>query len=242
MARIQSQKEIDMAKKKRRNKQNKVAQIMAGILASVVLALAVISGVGFGVYGTDVAQWFKATPANVEEETHFLQVGDQISFSESVEGLSLYLNTSDEALSKLDAFVNEKIAEQTESFDQMIYILAGLSNPQLTEPINFDDDSCFDNTILFCVVIEADGYYYLGAISSAFEVKEGIILYESEESKEGESQGGEYIAEDGRLLLPVENQREFYVGDSSLYIAEGFTRLAGEELTNTLLSTVPFNA
>lgn len=242
MARIQSQKEIDMAKKKRRNKQNKVAQIMAGILASVVLALAVISGVGFGVYGTDVAQWFKATPANVEEETHFLQAGDQISFSESVEGLSLYLNTSDEALSKLDAFVNEKIAEQTESYEELIYVLAGLSSPQMTEPINFEDDACFDNTILMCVVIQDDGYYAIGALSNAFEVKEGIILYESEESKEGETQGSEYVAEDGRLLLPVENQREFYVGDPSLYIAEGFTRLADEELTNALFATAPFKA
>ena len=206
----------------------------------IMLATMLTAIITKGFTTADPYGWFEVLKK--KEASGTLQVGQAISFSESVEGLSLYLNTSDEALSKLDAFVNEKIAEQTESFDQMIYILAGLSNPQLTEPINFDDDSCFDNTILFCVVIEADGYYYLGAISSAFEVKEGIILYESEESKEGESQGGEYIAEDGRLLLPVENQREFYVGDSSLYIAEGFTRLAGEELTNTLFATAPFKA
>lgn len=95
---------------RKKKKKNIFSEVLCGVLATIILAVAVLSGVGFGIYGSDVAQWFTTANAEspVEEEptpdplpepepepakSTPLVVGDKIALWEGAEGKSLYVNT-----------------------------------------------------------------------------------------------------------------------------------------------------
>lgn len=72
----------------------------------IMLATMLTAIITKGFTTADPYGWFEVLKK--KEASGTLQVGQAISFSESVEGLSLYLNTSDEALSKLDSFASTR--------------------------------------------------------------------------------------------------------------------------------------
>lgn len=223
-----------------------VLTVIIAVLTALIVAASTIIGVGFGVYGPDASTWFKPKNSNTDVDVQPAQeevlptpveYGSLVSFNKDVEGLPVYINTSDET----DAMLRGKAQELKDSgyqYDTFYYVLGFFCTTEIPAGADPDGLEFPDGTIVIAILLGINmetGKVNIGIDGGG---SDSIILYTTDD-EEGFSK--EYIDETGRILLPTEKMSgvAFYVCDRSLM---GSWFMDDADMANALLSTTPFNA
>lgn len=162
-----------------------------------------------------------------------ITLGSVVALSETAEGLSVYIDTSDEAVAALNAYVEEVKAACTSGWESLMKIFFVFSeDPNYV----FESMECtgFSGIIIMLLIDEND--FILAVSSTSSEDNDYYPLYRTEN---GEGFSTENIREDGQIVIPTVFGSLTSIEFSTAAGGEsGYA--ASEEIINRLFSSTPF--